>query len=124
MKRNKSVDDVFSSGFYEDEEFFNQMGSRSLSLSRENVILFIVIGVDFFIFDLFFVIRSKFFDFGGSVNKFVFLDLFDFFSFKILSKKLFNEFDFFVGKLVDSKIEIFDLFGGKLVQGSSSIEIF
>lgn len=79
------------------------------------MILFIVIGVDFFIFDLFFVIRSKFFDFGGSGNKFVFLDLFDFFSFKILSKKLFNEFDFFVGKLVDSKIEIFDFFGGKFV---------
>lgn len=111
MKRNKSVDDVFSFGLYEDDDFFNQMGSRSFSFSRENVILFIVVGVDFVIFDFFQIIRIKFFDLflGGNGRELVFLDLFDLFSFKSLSLKFFDEFDFF---------------GVKLGQGSSSIEVF
>lgn len=109
MKRNKSADDVLSPGFHEDEEFFNQMGSRSSSSSRENVTSFTVTGVD---------------SLGGSANKPASPDLFDPFSSKSPSEKPSNEFDLFAGKPVDRKTETFDPFGGKSAQGSGSTETF
>lgn len=124
MKRNKSADDVLSPGLHEDEEFFNQMGSRSSSSSRENVTSFTVTGVDSPTFDPFPATRSKSPDLGGSANKPASPDLFDPFSSKTPSKKSSNEFDLFAGKPVDSKTETFDPFGGKSVQGSSSTETF
>ena len=120
MKRNKSADDVLSPGLHEDEDFFNQMGSRSSSSSRENVTSFTVTGVDSPTFDPFQATRSKSPDLGGNGNKPTSPDLFDPFSSKTPGKKPSNEFDIFAGKPDDSKTETFDLFGGKSAQGSSS----
>ena len=124
MKRNKSADDVLSPGLHEDEDFFNQMGSRSSSSSRENVTSFTVTGVDSPTFDPYHATRSKSPDLGGNGNKPASPDLFDPFSSKTPSKKPSSEFDLFAGKPVDSKTETFDPFGGKLAQGSSSAEAF
>lgn len=124
MKRNKSADDVLSPGLHEDEEFFNQMGSRSSNSSRENVTSFTVTGVDSPTFDPFHATRSKSPDLEGNANKTASPDLFDPFSSKSPSKKPSNEFDLFAGKPVDSKTEMFDPFGAKSAQGSSSTETF
>lgn len=124
MKRNKSADDVLSPGLHEDEEFFNQMGSRSSNSSRENVTSFTVTGVDSPTFDPFHATRSKSPDLEGNANKTTSPDLFDPFSSKSPSKKPSNEFDLFAGKPVDSKTEMFDPFGAKSAQGSSSTETF
>ena len=124
MKRNKSADDVLSPGLHEDEEFFNQMGSRSSNSSRENVTSFTVTGVDSPTFDPFHTARGKSPDHGKNGNKTASPDLFDPFSSRTPSKKPSNEFDLFSGKPVDSKTETFDPFGGKSAQGSSSTETF
>ena len=124
MKRNKSADDVLSPGLYEDEDFFNQMGSRSSSSSRENVTSFTVTGVDSPTFDPFHATRSKSPDIGGSANKPASPDAFDLFSSKTPSKKPANEFDLLVGEPVDSKTDTFDPFGGKSAQGTGSTETF
>ena len=117
MKRNKSADDVLSPGLHEDEEFFNQMGSRSSSSSRENVTSFTVTGVDSPTFDPFQTTRTKSPD--HAEVKPTSPDLFDPFS-----EKPSNEFDLFAGNQAGSKAETFDPFGAKSADGSSSIETF
>ena len=124
MKRNKSADDVLSPGLHEDEEFFNQLGSRSSSSSRENVTSFTVTGVDSPTFDPFHTRSSKSPDLGENGNKTASPDLFDPFSSKPPSNKPSNEFDSFPGKPVNSTTETFDPFGGTLAQESSSTETF
>lgn len=124
MKRNKSADDVLSPGLHEDEEFFNQLGSRSSNSSRENVTSFTVTGVDSPTFDPFHTRSSKSPDLGENGNKHASPDLFDPFSSKRPSKKPSNEFDPFAGKPVNSTTETFDPFGGTLAQESSSTETF
>ncbi|KAL9950314.1 hypothetical protein ACROYT_G042795 [Oculina patagonica] len=125
MKRNKSADDVLSPGLHEDEEFFNQMGSRSSSSSRENVTSFTVTGVDAPTFDPFQTTRTK----SPSPDHHAGVkptspDLFDPFSSKTPGKKSSNEFDPFAGNQAGGKTETFDPFGAKSAQGSSSTETF
>ena len=111
MKRNKSADDVLSPGLHEDDDFFNQMGSRSSSSSRENVTSFTVAGADSATFDPFQTTRTKSPDLssGGNGREPASSDLFDPFSSKSPSSKPSDEFD---------------LFGAKPGQGSSSTETF
>lgn len=111
MKRNKSADDVLSPGLHEDDEFFNQMGSRSSSSSRENVTSFIVAGADSATFDPFQTTRTKSPDLptGGSGSEPASPDLFDPFSSESPSTKLSDKFD---------------LFGAEPGQSNSSAETF
>ena len=126
MKRNKSADDVLSPGLHEDEEFFNQMGSRSSNSSRENVTSFTVTGVDSATFDPFQSTRTKSPDLssGDNASEPTSPDFFDPFGSKSPSNKPPNEFDPFAGKPAQSEGETFDLFGAKPAQSSSSTETF
>lgn len=131
MKRNKSADDILSPGLHEDEEFFNQMGSRSSSSSRENVSSFTVTGVDSPTFDPFQTTRTKSPDpaadiLGRNASETTLEspDLFDPFISNSPSKKPSNKFDPFAGKQAESKAETFDPFGAETAQSSSSTESF
>lgn len=130
MKRNKSADDVLSSGvLHGDEEYFSQLGSHSASSSRENVTSFTAPSSESATFDPFHTTRTKSPEnaddlMGGNSHKGASPDLFDPFSSKSSTEKPSSEFDPFASKQTGGKTDAFDLFASKQGNKAQSFDPF
>ena len=124
MRRNKSAEDVLSPKLHDEDDFFELLGSRSSSSSRENVTSFPTSDVTSTGFDPFGPTRTKSPDMSASfysnTGRRKSPDLFESFGPKKGSDPLAVEFDPFVAKPAGNREEnSFDQFGSGAVQNTS-----